>query len=160
MKEYPATLVELPDASCWVRLGGKMLRIDDLSWLLEQPTQTVTGVFPLAKIELATESTFGADPAVEAELQTTAPVKTDRRGGRVSAEKRAKYEEIRATGMKVAKAAREAGIDPMTAYGWERKKKAAKPAGVKRRCDDCQAITLTDPCGNCGAAWARKKVSR
>lgn len=43
MKEYPATLVELPDASCWVRLGGKMLRIDDLPWLLEQPvTQTVT----------------------------------------------------------------------------------------------------------------------
>ena len=153
MKVLAAELVELDDATCWVRVGDRMARIEVPGWLSERPA-------PIAPPIPATIKEQVPAPKAPPAPKSPAPVA---KGTRVPAEKWAKYDELRAGGAKVSVAARAALIDPMRAYAREKKRKAkgeAPAGGVKRRCDGCQAVTLTDPCGNCGAGWDRKKVTR
>jgi len=158
MKVIPAELVELDDATCWVRVGDRMVRVDrdGGAWLATPASEPAA---PPVEVHFGGEVKPLA-PVAQPKAVSRAVVKGQRIGtSRVPPEQRAQYEKARAGGMSVKAASAHAKVKPATAYTWEaQKKKAAEPleAAPKRRCHECQAITQTDPCGNCGTAWQRK----
>lgn len=155
MKVTQCELVELDDATTWLRVGTRMTLVDTEALGLTAP-QVVTVKPTLAK---------AGDPfldGLDAKCRQPKGNGKQRQAQEVTGDE-GKFRELLRAGAPVVKAARESGVVLNRAYylaaKWKKEPDLpvveAAPA-PSRRCQECKQRTATDPCQHCGSHVAGK----
>jgi hypothetical protein len=166
MRVIPCDLVELDDATVWVRTGRRMFRIDDEA---QEGIAPLLAPAPIEVVEAVVEVPPARAPAPVkpcAPKREKAPAKqTTKRAVKTKPEVE-RFRELLSQGTKVSAAARGAGISSSLASYYAKKWREEEslvvtlpPEPVEqltRRCPNCAQLTATDPCTHCGERIAPK----